>query len=72
MRGVTVLEPVLDEGGNPVVVDGKIITHKNNFKTVMVNWDAWLSLATGIGVIIIGLRNLRNDKFRAEQPLSPR
>ena len=62
VRPATFLRPVFDNNGNPVVVDGRIVTHTDHVKTILANWDAWLSLGSGLVVIFSGLRSLRNRK----------
>ncbi|MCH8476225.1 MAG: hypothetical protein LAT55_13470 [Opitutales bacterium] len=70
MRGVTIIEPVLEESGKPLVIDGKIITQKNSIKTVMANWDAWLSMIAGITFIGIGFWRL-NQGLKSKNSLMP-
>ena len=62
LRPVTIMRPVFDSSGNPIVVDGKVATYPDHFKTTMANWDAWLSLVLGPIAIFAGMRNLWHKK----------
>ena len=58
---------MLDSNGNLIVVDGRIATHTDHFKTIMSNWISWLLLASGLVTIFAGMKNLRHKKMKAEQ-----
>lgn len=61
MRGGSIVDPVLDDTGSPVMVDGRIVLRENRMKTILLNWDAWLSMGLGVTLAVAGLYRMRME-----------
>ena len=59
IRGVVVVEPLLNDAGDFTVVNGNVVTQTNHVKTYLLNSDAFLVLAAGLVTVIFGLREMR-------------